>query len=225
MNIYSIFDSIDGEVNLLGQGSLSVFVRLAGCNLRCSYCDTEYAQNYNKGTYMSVSEVVSEVLKYNIGKVTVTGGEPLLQRIELIDLLSELRLKGIESSVESNGSVQISKDLLNVCGCMVMDYKLPSSGMFDKMLDQNMEMLRSVDFVKFVVTDAADFICAEKICKQVPLHRRFDRGVFRPAFSCVFGVIKPAQLLEWVKTSDTIKRLRPLLNLQIHKLVDLLEAK
>ena len=103
MKIRSIFTSVDGEINDFHQGRLSVFVRLAGCNLNCSYCDTKYAQSIKAGTEKSISEIVSNVCKFNLDKVTITGGEPLLQADEVKILIKELSTKGKKITIETNG--------------------------------------------------------------------------------------------------------------------------
>ena len=124
MVVNEIFYSIDGEG--LRTGELAVFIRLAGCNLNCSYCDTKYALKISNGNKMTIAEILEEVGKYNCKNVTLTGGEPLIHA-HIKELIDELIKNGYKVNIETNGAVDIS-EYLNKC-LVTMDYKLPSSGM------------------------------------------------------------------------------------------------
>jgi len=212
MDICSIFESIDGEVNAFGQGIFTVFVRLAKCNLRCSYCDTTFS--FDKGTIMSVDDVVESIESFGIHKVTITGGEPLLQRNEVELLLDKLILKGYNISIETNGSQPVIPEYAfhdNVC--WVYDYKLPSSKMQDKMNNSHFVDLRDTDYVKFVINDATDFKEAMRI------HRILVNDmncIANFAYSPVHDVFDPADL---VKNLPSDLRDGTFINLQLHKLI------
>ena len=104
IKINEIFTSIDGEVNRYGQGGLTTFIRLAGCNLQCSYCDTKQAQAMDTGVDMTIDEITERI---EVSKVTITGGEPLCQKDELIELINSLCFTDIRVTVETNGSLII----------------------------------------------------------------------------------------------------------------------
>ena len=108
MRVNEIFRSINGEVNSIGQGSFCTFIRLAGCSLRCSYCDTEYAQDPKSGREMSVEEIITEVKNLGCRNVTITGGEPLDQRLDLHYLLQKLWFSKHNIVVETNGHHSLS---------------------------------------------------------------------------------------------------------------------
>ena len=214
MRIYSIFRSIDGEVNGFHQGRTSVFVRVAGCNLRCSYCDTMYAVEA-KGKEMSVDEIVGVVKEFGgVKKVTITGGEPLLYRGELKRLLLRLRREGYRVSVETNGSLGIIPLPYGVVGpwlSWVVDWKLPSSGMSKEMKVEDFVLLSPYDFVKFVVGERRDFEEAKEVMKLL----REGGCEAQFAFSPVWGKLDPATLAMWVFREE----LDVVLNLQLHKII------
>lgn len=129
MRVNEIFKSIDGEG--LRTGELTTFIRLAGCNLRCSYCDTCYALKNSNGTEMSVDEIVKKAKKMDYRNITLTGGEPLIHK-DVDDLISKLCENGFYVNIETNGSVPIDKYITNKNIILTMDYKLPSSGVEKK---------------------------------------------------------------------------------------------
>ena len=136
MVVNEIFGSIDGEG--IRAGELASFVRLAGCNLRCSYCDTQYALDKNAGTEMLVNEIIDELNKIGIKNVTLTGGEPL-QHKDIDILIDELIKSNYKVNIETNGSINIEK---YVGKCLItMDYKCPSSKMENTMNLANIEKL------------------------------------------------------------------------------------
>jgi len=157
--VVEIFDSIEGEGKRAGQ--TATFVRFAGCNLNCTYCDTTYA-NGNDYKIMSLEDIIRRIKERNFFRVTLTGGEPLtVYQIE--PLILELLSMGIEVNIETNGSIDIST-VLDYCKTydnklfFTIDYKLPSSGETDKMLLGNYKKLRTWDVLKFVVGSENDML-------------------------------------------------------------------
>lgn len=207
MIVNEIFCSIEGEGKRAGYPC--VFVRFAGCNLKCSYCDTDYAQDNNAGTEMTAKEIADKVQSFGFNRVTLTGGEPLLQ--EYIDeLISELVHRGMQVNVETNGSVEIShmhispKDLF-----YTVDYKCPSSGMSYMMNSKTFIQLTETDVLKFVVGSKEDMEDALRIL-----------NIYTPPcqifFSPVFGKIEPVEIVDFIK-SHYLKNVR--VQLQLHKFI------
>ena len=166
MKICEIFQSIQGEGDLAGYPS--IFIRLTGCNLRCKYCDTEYA--FYEGKEMSIEDIMKEIGDYKSKYVCVTGGEPLLQE-ETPNLLKTLLNNGYKVCLETNGSLDIS----DICKefekygedfVISLDIKCPYSGMSDKMRLENIPLLREHDQLKFVVYDEEDYNYAKDIIKR-----------------------------------------------------------
>lgn len=209
MKIYSIFDSIDGEVNFWGQGTQTTFVRLAGCSFGCPFCDTTYATGKNKGVEMSVEEVFDEIRDRGNYKITITGGEPLEQKDELMKLL-ELLKKDHKVTLETNGAHAINSVPWEVP--IVMDYKVKNP---EKMILGNFDELQEEDFIKFVIENKKDYIHAKEVVKKNPTQAR----IF---FSPVHGVLEPKTLLKWLK-KDKLHHVG--LNVQLHKVLDLKEDK
>ena len=155
MKVVEKFTSINGEGTRAGE--LAVFIRFKGCNLRCSYCDTMWA---NEPECPYKEETPEEILNYVLGtgihNVTLTGGEPLLQK-DIRDLIHLLLQAGLQVEIETNGAV----DLAAFCEerpVFTMDYKLPSSGCEDHMITENMELLEKNDTVKFVSGSQEDLL-------------------------------------------------------------------
>lgn len=203
-NLYvnEIFYSIDGEGKRTG--CPSVFVRLAGCNLRCNYCDTEYA--FSEGDLMQADEIMKTIKSFYCKNVTITGGEPLLQK-NTIKLLKQLSGDGYRVIVETNGAVNIvdAQKYASIC----MDWKMPSSGMSSKMLLRNISKLRKDDSLKLVVRNE-DLEYAKKILYKWDL----ECPVY---ISPVFGDVKLSDIAEFVKSyhgGNTV-----LMQLQIHKYI------
>ena len=199
LSVNEIFFSIDGEGKRAGK--LAAFIRLAGCNLRCSYCDTEYA--FTDGQLMRIDEIAEAVEGWE--NVTVTGGEPLLQDIHA--LLE--RLQGHEVNIETNGSVDVTPYHKYPWVFFTLDYKCPSSGMESSMLEKNFQTLRSQDVLKFVVGDREDLRRAQEVCEKYeprcPVY-----------LSPVFGKIEAKEIVEYMK-SARYKNWR--LQLQLHKYI------
>lgn len=209
MKIYSIFNSIDGEVNYFGQGSFTTFIRFAGCNFSpgCSYCDTQYAQNINSGKEMTADQILKEVRDINCPKVTITGGEPLFQAEGFQELTKKLWHSGFLISVETNGSLPIEGYGVT---SWVADCKLPSSGMSGQMKLENFCSLRVNDYVKFVISDREDYETAKDI-----IYNLGDKGCrAKFLFSPVFGILGADYLVRWIQ-QDGLWGVQ--VNVQLHK--------
>jgi 7-carboxy-7-deazaguanine synthase len=155
MKIVEIFQSLQGEGK--NQGKPCLFIRLAGCNLKCRWCDTP--ASHGEGVEMSVETIMEQIWRINPSYVCVTGGEPLLQADELKHLLSSLKKRGIEIDIETNGTVEFScfQPYASIC----MDVKCPSSGEVSDL--SLLTLIRPQDSVKFVVNDEADCRYAQDI--------------------------------------------------------------
>jgi 7-carboxy-7-deazaguanine synthase len=184
--VNEIFLSLQGESTYAGLPC--VFVRLTGCNLRCSYCDTPYA--YDEGRWVSQGEILDVIGSYGVRLVEITGGEPLLQS-ECPELASALLGRGYTVLVETNGSQDIR---LLPEGCIrIVDLKCPGSGMTDRMDFQNLHRLGRRDEVKFVLQDRRDYEWAREIMRSHPMPEP-SRTLLSPAhpFLCA------RDLAEWM---------------------------
>lgn len=191
--VAEIFTSINGEGVLAGQ--LAVFVRFTGCNLRCSFCDTMWANEPNAPHQdMTAEQIVRAVLDTGMHNVTLTGGEPLLQphMYELLSLFAEHPQLHIE--IETNGSMDLSPYRAIPQVTFTMDCKLPCSGMQDRMLEGNFSLLRSCDTVKFVAGTRHDLEQAWAITRK---HHLLDRC--HVYLSPVFGAIEPTEIVDFMK--------------------------
>jgi len=209
MKVTEIFYSIEGEG--IRQGYPCVFIRLAGCNLKCSYCDSEYSRHLSQGVEMSEEDILKEVLKYDCPRVTITGGEPYLTLTDkLLDLFWDEAMDGsidIEINIETNGSLNPSRHQ-RVGNIITMDYKLPSSGMEDEMTEDYVDLLRRQDVLKFVVGDLFDMARAKEIIDSHDIKAH----IF---FSPVYGRIEPSAIADYLKANKLDARLQ----LQIHKII------
>jgi len=203
MKINEIFTSIQGETSFVGLPF--TFVRLTGCNLRCSYCDTQYA--YEEGTEYSLDAVVAEVTKRTVPRVVITGGEPLLQD-ETCILCSRLLDTGVTVLLETNGSILI-KDVDQRVH-RILDLKCPGSGMDKYMNLQNFDCLTVRDEIKFVISHREDFEWALEILKQHEM-----QGRAHVLFSPVSDILHPHELAEWILQ----EKLNVRLQLQIHRYI------
>ena len=201
LRINEIFHSIQGESTHAGRPC--VFIRLTYCNLRCRYCDTEYA--FFEGRERSLDDIVAEVARYGCRLVEVTGGEPLVQR-ETISLLDRLLEAGHEVLLETSGAwaVEDVPDGVRI----VMDLKTPGSGMVARNRWENLRHLDAGDEIKFVICDHADYEWARGVIGEHGLAERHP-VLFSPAW----GEIDPGELAEWILAD----RLSVRLQLQIHK--------
>lgn len=202
LKVNEIFHSIQGESS--SAGLPCVFVRLTYCNLRCSYCDTEYA--FYEGKDLSINEIIEQVEKYNCKLVEITGGEPLVQE-ECNRLMTELADRGFEVLLETGGSLPIKNIDQRVK--IIMDLKCPSSGMEKKNYYENISYLKSIDEVKFVIGNREDYNWAKDIIKK------YDLQKYEILFSVVFGELEPVALVNWVLED----KLRVRFQLQMHKFI------
>jgi len=204
LKINEIFKSIQGESTYAGLPC--TFIRLAGCNLRCSYCDTNYA--YYNGEEISDEDIIAKVEEYGVKCVEFTGGEPLLQE-ETPRLLKILLDKGYDVLVETNGSICIGclDKRLNI----IMDYKTPKSGMSERMRPKNFDFLKPTDQIKFVLMDESDYTWAKDIIKENKLTERFENILMAPAYE----ELSPKALVTWVLQDNLNVRVQ----LQIHKYI------
>lgn len=220
MKISSIFSSIDGEVNWWGQGTPTTFIRLSGCNLRCSYCDTPWARNSFTGEFYTETDILKQVGEMGCPKITITGGEPLVQGEEVDSLLRALLDGGVQKvSVETNGS--FPPVLRSRYISWVMDYKLPSSGEMGKMVPLDVFFsLGHQDFIKMVITDLQDYEVARGLARQfrgkTPARVALSIG-YQPGGSFA---ISPQELLEWMRADELMDCM---LNIQLHKMIGLIE--
>lgn len=210
-NVVEKFISINGE----GQrsGELSVFIRFKGCNLKCGYCDTKWANtNEVKEEKLSIEEIKSYVLSTGIKNVTLTGGEPMCQRY-IYELLEELSLLNeVNIEIETNGSVCLEKfDKLKNRPCFTMDYKLPSSEMEDFMVTDNFRFMRKNDTVKFVISNIVDMERAKVIIDSYGLLKKCN--IY---FSPVYGVMDAKNIVKYL-IENKLNGVR--LQLQIHKYI------
>lgn len=213
LKVNEIFKSIMGEVSYFPQGKASVFVRLQQCNLSCPYCDTPKAQDSSGGRMQSVDGVLEKVLSYWTESVVITGGEPLLQEEPLSELCKMLYEQGKMVTLETNGSFPVPFYVQ----CIVMDYKLNNSGSSHLMKFKHFENLKPSDFVKFVISDKADFVQALHI-KWVLQEEYGCRAQF--AFSADSSkLLCPYTLFQWMDAEASLHD--SILNIQIHKIINL----
>jgi 7-carboxy-7-deazaguanine synthase len=203
LKVNEIFYSIQGESSHAGYPC--AFIRLTGCNLRCSYCDTTYA--YKKGKSWPLEKLISMVDEMGCSLVEITGGEPLLQE-ETPDLVNALCDKGLRVLVETNGTQDIRR--LPERAVCILDIKCPGSGESDKMLWENVSALKSTDEVKFVLTSRQDYTWAKKI---IHLHHLPEKN--RVLFSPCYNRLKPDRLARWILEDQLCVRLQ----LQLHKVI------
>jgi 7-carboxy-7-deazaguanine synthase len=204
LKINEIYHSIQGESTSAGRPC--VFVRLTYCNLRCIYCDTEYA--FYEGKKMSVQQVIDEVEKYSCKLVEVTGGEPLVQMEECLDLMNKLCVLGYEAMIETGGSLSIKE--IDPRVKIIMDLKCPSSGMEKKNLYENLKSLKPTDELKFVIGNREDYEWTVEKLKRYNL-----QGKCIILFSAVFGELEPVQLVNWILEDKLDVRFQ----LQMHKYI------
>ncbi|NDG84644.1 MAG: radical SAM protein [Proteobacteria bacterium] len=210
--VTEIFYSLQGETSL--SGVPFVFVRLTGCNLRCSYCDSAYS--FKGGTRLSLEEALERVGKYKTKHVLLTGGEPLLQRgtLPFIQLLKE---KGYEVSIETHGEVPIRE--ASRLARIVMDVKTPGSGMYRGGYRENLAFLKAPDEIKFVITSRSDYEWARDLIAREPGLQRCEI-LFSPAVPAkgspkeIEGM-NPRALAEWILEDGLLVRFQ----MQLHKLL------
>jgi 7-carboxy-7-deazaguanine synthase len=205
LQVNEIFYSIQGESSYAGRPC--VFVRLTGCNLRCTYCDTRYA--YEEGKELEIEDIADRVSSYACGLVEITGGEPLLQKDTpmLVDRLLDC---GHQVLLETNGSRDIS--IVDSRCVKIVDIKCPSSGQADRNDLNNLGRLDGHDELKFVIGSRDDYAFAKGVLDSAK-DRLPEAG--RVHFSPVFGLIPPRMLAEWILKDHLNTRL----SLQLHKII------
>ena len=204
LRITEIFYSLQGESR--SQGLPTVFVRLTGCPLRCSYCDTAYA--FSGGELLPLAEILRQVAQYKTGYVTVTGGEPLAQA-NCLPLLALLCDQGYQISLETSGALSIEGVDPRVV--TVLDLKTPGSGEAGKNDYANIPLLKRADQVKFVICSRDDYQWARMQVDAQSLLERVDDVLFSPAY----GALEPRQLAEWILADQLPVRMQ----MQLHKLL------
>jgi 7-carboxy-7-deazaguanine synthase len=205
MRITEIFYSIQGESSFAGLPC--IFVRLTWCNLRCSWCDSEYT--FTGGTEMSVDEVIEKVRGYNCKLVEITGGEPLVQKRECCELVRRLCDEGFTVLVETGGGLDAS--VLDERAIKILDVKCLGSGEADRNFWPNLERLNPADEIKFVIRDRADFDFALEVIAKYRLSERQPHILFSP----VWGAIELKDLANWILNSGVRARMQ----LQLHKYI------
>jgi 7-carboxy-7-deazaguanine synthase len=204
LTVNEIFYSIQGESTRAGQPC--VFVRLTACDLRCSWCDTEYA--FYEGRKQSVDEVVAAVEQHDCPLVEITGGEPLLQE-DVYDLMNRLLASGRTVLLETGGHRPIDRVPTSVV--KIVDVKCPGSGEVDRNDWSNLDRLSLHDEVKFVIKDRADYEFARDVIRGRNLPARCAAVLMSP----VHDVLGAEALSQWMLAD----RLRARLQLQLHKLI------
>ncbi len=204
LRITEIFHSIQGESSHTGRPSY--FVRLTGCNLRCTWCDSEYT--FQGGEWMTFDEIFDKLDAFpSCDLVEVTGGEPMLQK-NVTTFMQECLDRGLEVMVETGGSLSLADVPQEVR--KIVDLKAPGSGEHEKNLWENLSILQSWDEIKFVIADFGDFEWAKDVCEREDL---LAKHVVH--FSPVFGKLHPRLLAEWILAEGIPARLQ----LQAHKFV------
>jgi 7-carboxy-7-deazaguanine synthase len=219
MQITEIYKSLQGESTHAGLPC--VFVRLTGCNLRCSWCDSEYA--FYGGRKMTPEEAFAEVerLSPNGGLVEITGGEPMLQEREVVPLMRQLLESGYQVLLETSGERPLDRVPAGVI--KIIDVKCPNSGEPDTFQMQNLETLSPRDEIKFVLSDRADYEFARDFTQRHNLAQRANAVLFSPAFrkeaagarDSSHCLLDPQELADWMVADSVPARL----GLQLHKFI------
>jgi 7-carboxy-7-deazaguanine synthase len=218
MYIIEIYKSVQGESSFAGLPC--IFVRLAGCNLRCTWCDSEYT--FTGGRKVSVEEVMAEIKKLGPVKlVEITGGEPMLQERQVVPLMERLLAEDYEVLVETSGE----RPLASVPKLVhkIVDVKCPTSGEGGSFRPENLDALTARDEVKFVLADRGDYEFARNFVREHEFESRVGDVLFSPAFRKDAGpqrdssncLLDPIELVEWILADNLNVRL----GLQIHKFI------
>jgi 7-carboxy-7-deazaguanine synthase len=219
MQITEIYKSLQGESTHAGLAC--VFVRLTGCNLRCSWCDSEFS--FYGGKKMTREEVLTEVQRLSPGGglVEITGGEPMLQEREVVPLMQDLLDAGYKVLLETSGERALARVPVSVV--KIVDVKCPHSGEPDTFTVENLDALQPHDEIKFVLSDRTDYEFACDFVVQHRLAQRVNAVLFSPAFrkdasgsrDSSHCLLDPEELAQWILADDVPARL----SLQIHKLI------
>ena len=219
MQITEIYKSLQGESTYAGLAC--VFVRLTGCNLRCSWCDSEYT--FQGGHRMAMEEVLDEVSRLSPGGglVEITGGEPMLQERDVVPLMQRLLDEGYKVLLETSGERPLERVPAEVI--KIVDVKCPDSGEGDTFCMENLEALAADDEIKFVVSSRADYEFAREFTHRHNLDARVSAVLFSPAFrkyatgsrDSSHCLLDPQELAEWMIADNVPARL----GLQLHKFI------
>jgi 7-carboxy-7-deazaguanine synthase len=205
MIVTEIFKSIQGESTFAGLPC--IFVRLTGCNLRCHWCDTAYA--FHGGTQMMTGEVMARIQELGGNLLEFTGGEPLLQEVEVLALSIDLIEKGYRVLIETSGERYVGR--LPRAVVKVVDVKCPASGEDGKFCMDNLAALERKDQIKFVIQDEEDFEFARRFMTENRLSEVVDEILFSP----VFGALQPRDLAAWILRDGLHVRM----GMQLHKYI------
>jgi 7-carboxy-7-deazaguanine synthase len=203
LKIYEIFHSLQGETSRIGLPT--VFVRLTGCPMRCTYCDTEYA--FSGGGNMQIDDILQKVAEFGTRYVTVTGGEPLAQK-ECYTLLASLCNAGYSVSLETGGAMDIAPVDKRVS--VILDIKTPGSNEEKNMLWGNIDHVKSTDEIKFVLCNRADYDWAKTKITELKLSEKCPI-----LFSTSFHELKADELAGWV----LVDKLPVRMQIQLHKIL------
>lgn len=203
LKITEIFLSLQGEAR--DSGRATTFIRLTGCPLRCTYCDSEYA--FFGGQWLSFDEILEQVNNNGVQYVCVTGGEPLAQK-RCLQLLTKLCDAGYKVSLETSGALDLRQVDARVC--KVMDIKTPDSGESKRNLWSNLDHLNPGDQLKFVINSKGDYLWAIEMLDQYDLKEKAE-----VIFSPVWESVAPRQLADWIVADKLPVRFQ----LQLHKIL------
>ena len=208
MKVISIFNSIDGEVNAFYQGRFSTFIRFSGCNLFCDYCDTKRSWDPDVGIEMTPQQIFNDIKKIGCKKVTITGGEPLLQnQDEMLILLNFLDDAEYAISIETNGTLPIPDNW--PVGSWIVDYKSSSVGHpFERKCD--FKNLQYADWIKFVIRNKKEYN------EILPILRKSKVWMATIAIGPVYNQLDPALLVNWLQKD---KLFHCVVNLPLHKYI------
>ena len=219
MQITEVYKSLQGESTYAGLAC--VFVRLTGCNLRCTWCDSEYT--FQGGRKMAIEEVFDEVSRLSSegGLVEITGGEPMLQEREVVPLMQRLLTEGYRVLLETSGERPLLRVPAEVI--KIVDVKCPDSGEGETFSMENLECLTRRDEIKFVLASRSDYDFAREFMARTRLVDRVDTILFSPAFrkdavgarSSSQCLLDPQELAEWMIADNVPARL----GLQLHKFI------
>ena len=201
LKINEIYFSVQGESSY--SGLPCIFVRLTYCNLRCTYCDSEYS--FYEGKKMKIVDILKEIKKYSCNLVEVTGGEPLLQK-NCINLLNELVKNKYDVLLETSGSLSISDVPNKVIN--IIDFKCPSSKMDSKNMWDNINYLKKNDEIKFVIGNRIDYEWTKQKIEEFKLNKICDILI-----SPVYGEIEPKEIVKWILEDNLKVRFQ----IQMHK--------
>lgn len=215
MKISEIFLSIEGEG--IRTGAPAVFVRLFGCNLRCSYCDSMYAVEGSDFQEMSPADVFEKVKSFNTQYITLTGGEPLIHK-DVEVLLKMLDDEDFKINIETNGTQPKPFGYKNVF--CTMDWKSISSGMQPKMKMENLMTLGEDDVLKFVVGTVKDLQDASRVVSLMETEFTARKAKL-PAFyvSPIFNTMKYEDMVNWILSDDTMRQNNVRFQVQLHKII------